>query len=142
MDPWIYYAVKSCQILQKNLKSPTFYRSTANLIWIWHDFVHIKIRLTLFFVISTYPKPTLVTFDSEFHFIWKEQTWPKSGKNIILRNDKFRINWCKNYVSESYLFLHGKKSVLFGHKSRISAPGIVINNPRIMDLLSYKVGWQ
>ena len=34
--------------------------------------------------------------------------------------------------------LHGKKTVLFGQKWRISAPGIVINNPKIIDLFSYK----
>ena len=38
----------------------------------------------------------------------------------------------------SYPFLHGKKTVLFGQKWRISAPGIVINNPKIIDLFSYK----
>ena len=37
-----------------------------------------------------------------------------------------------------YLFLHGKKSVLFGQKWRISAPGIVINNPKIIDLFRTK----
>ena len=31
-----------------------------------------------------------------------------------------------------YLFLHGKKTVLFGQKWRISAPGIVINNPKVI----------
>ena len=31
------------------------------------------------------------------------------------------------------------KNVLFGHKWRISAPGITINNPGIIDLFSYKV---
>ena len=36
------------------------------------------------------------------------------------------------------MFLHGKKSVLLGQKWRISAPGIVINNPKIIDLFSYK----
>ena len=38
----------------------------------------------------------------------------------------------------SYPFLLGKKTVLFGQKWRISAPGIVINNPKIIDLFSYK----
>ena len=38
----------------------------------------------------------------------------------------------------SSLFRHGKKSVPFGYKWRISAPGIVINNPKIIDLFSYK----
>ena len=33
----------------------------------------------------------------------------------------------------AYLFRHGKKSVPFEHK-RISAPGIIINNPKIIDL--------
>ena len=42
------------------------------------------------------------------------------------------------YVFKTYLFLHEKKSVLFGQKWRISAPGIVINNPKIIDLFSYK----
>ena len=38
----------------------------------------------------------------------------------------------------TYPFLHGKKTVLFGQKRRISAPGIVINNPKIINLFSYK----
>ena len=37
-----------------------------------------------------------------------------------------------------YLFRQLHKSVLFGQKWRISAPRIVINNPKIIDLLSYK----
>ena len=45
-----------------------------------------------------------------------------------------------NFQFKSYLFRHGKKSVPlpFGHKWRISAPGIIINNPKIIDLFSYK----
>ena len=31
-----------------------------------------------------------------------------------------------------------KKTVLFAQKWRISAPGVVINNPKIIDLFSYK----
>ena len=31
------------------------------------------------------------------------------------------------------------KSVLFGHKQRISATGITFNNPGIIDLFSYKI---
>ena len=38
----------------------------------------------------------------------------------------------------TYLFRHGNKSAPFGHKWRISAPRIVINNPKIIDLFSYK----
>ena len=38
----------------------------------------------------------------------------------------------------SYLYRHGKKSVPFGHKWRISAPGIVINNPKIINFFNYK----
>ena len=38
----------------------------------------------------------------------------------------------------SYLFRHGKKNVPSGHKWRISAHGVVINNPKIIDLFSYK----
>ena len=38
---------------------------------------------------------------------------------------------------KAYLFRHGKKSVLCGNKWRISAPGIVINNPKIIELFSY-----
>ena len=41
-------------------------------------------------------------------------------------------------ILNSYLFRHGKKSVPFGHKWRISAPGIVIINPKIMHLFGYK----
>ena len=44
----------------------------------------------------------------------------------------------KSLTLEAHLFLHGKKSVLFGQKWRISAPGIIINNPKIIDLFSYK----
>ena len=33
----------------------------------------------------------------------------------------------------AYLFRHRKKSVLFGKKLRINVPGIVINNPEIID---------
>ena len=49
-------------------------------------------------------------------------------------------SYCHNmpYARCSYLFRHGKKSVPFGRKWRISAPGIVINNPKIIDLFSYK----
>ena len=38
----------------------------------------------------------------------------------------------------SYLYRHGKKSVPFGHKWRISAPGIFINNPKMIDLFDNK----
>ena len=38
----------------------------------------------------------------------------------------------------SYLFRHGKKNVPSGHKWRISAHGVVIDNPKIIDLFSYK----
>ena len=43
-----------------------------------------------------------------------------------------------NFGTEAYLFRHWKKSVPFGRKWRISAPGIVINIPKIIDLFSYK----
>ena len=36
------------------------------------------------------------------------------------------------------MFQHRKKSVPFGHIWRISAPGIAINNPKIIDLFRYK----
>ena len=39
---------------------------------------------------------------------------------------------------ESYPYRKSHKSVLFGQKWRISAPGIVINNPKMIDLFSYK----
>ena len=38
----------------------------------------------------------------------------------------------------SYLFRHGKTRVPFGQKWKISAPGTVINNPKIIDLFRYK----
>ena len=41
-------------------------------------------------------------------------------------------------IAISYLFRHGKKSIPFAHKWRINELGIVINNPKIMYLLSYK----
>ena len=37
-----------------------------------------------------------------------------------------------------YLFRYWKKSVPFLHTRRISAPGIVINNPKIIDFYGFK----
>ena len=48
------------------------------------------------------------------------------------------VDILRNTHRSIYLFLHGKKSVLFGQKWVISALGIVINNPKIIDLFSYK----
>ena len=52
-------------------------------------------------------------------------------------NFKKHLSRSKNEL-QTYPFLHGKKTALFGQKWRISAPGIVINNPKIIDLFSYK----
>ena len=51
---------------------------------------------------------------------------------IIFRNLLKNVLLHRYFVKfGSYLFLHGKKSVLFDQKWRIDAPGIGINNPKL-----------
>ena len=62
------------------------------------------------------------------------------GSMDLVRSNNItqQIPFSKVKSSKSYLFRHGKKIVPFGHKWRISAPGIEINNPESIDLFSYK----
>ena len=62
------------------------------------------------------------------------------GSMDLVRSNNInpQIPFSKVKSSKSYLFRHGKKSVPYGHKWRISAPEIEINNPKIIDLFSCK----